>query len=262
MTIANRATSRDGTSVAFEQMGSGPPVILVDAAAGFRGFGPMCELARLLAPDFRVITYDRRGRGESADTEPYAVDREIEDISALIEAADVPEVFLHGYSSGAVLAMLAAARGLPVARLTALEPPIELDRDPTQPDPLELDLADLVSAGRRGDAVEHFHRSIGVPAEYLVEMRDAPYWPALEGLAHTLAYDATIARSMSRAILASIASPILIINSSATDDRLRGWAKDAAATMPNASRVELPGEWHGVANDVLAPALREFFVDH
>jgi pimeloyl-ACP methyl ester carboxylesterase len=258
--VVDHVTSRDGTSIAFEQDGEGPPLILVDAATGFRGFGPMGELARLLAPDFRVITYDRRGRGESTDIEPYAVDREVEDIEALIDAAGAGEVFAHGFSSGAVLAMFAAARGLPISRLTALEPPLELDRDAMQPDPLELEIADLVAAGRGGDAVEHFNRSIGVPEEYLVGMRDAPFWPALEALAHTLVYDATITRSMSRAILATIPTPTLVINSAATDDRLRGWARDAAATMPNASHRELPGEWHGVANDVLAPALKEFFL--
>ena len=121
MKIDQRVMSRDGTSIAFEQVGSGPSVILIDAAGGFRGFGPMGNLARALAPQFTALTYDRRGRGESTDTLPYAVEREVEDLDALIEAAG-GSAFVHGFSSGAVLALHAAAAGLAIPKVAALEP--------------------------------------------------------------------------------------------------------------------------------------------
>jgi pimeloyl-ACP methyl ester carboxylesterase len=158
---AGKARSADGTTIAFERTGTGPALILVDAALGFRGFGPMGELAGLLAGDFTVVTYDRRGRGESTDTPPYVVDREVDDLAALIEEAG-GSAFVYGFSSGAVLGLHAAARGLPIPKLALLEPPIPLDDQPEEGD-LRAEVAEMVAAGRRGDAVEHFNRSIGVP---------------------------------------------------------------------------------------------------
>src|SRR5918996_3561530 len=121
--------SEDGTSIAYERIGTGPPLVIVDAALGFRGFGPMGELAGLLAGDFMVVTYDRRGRGESTDTPPYAVEREVEDLAALIAAAG-GSAFVYGFSSGAVLGLHAAARGLPITKLALLEPPLGVDDRP------------------------------------------------------------------------------------------------------------------------------------
>jgi pimeloyl-ACP methyl ester carboxylesterase len=123
---ARAVRSADGTSIAFSRIGTGPELILVDAAAGFRGFGPMGALAAALAPEFTVFTYDRRGRGESADTPPYAVEREVEDLHALIEAAG-GSACVYGFSSGAVLALRAAADGLAIEKLALMEPPLELD---------------------------------------------------------------------------------------------------------------------------------------
>jgi pimeloyl-ACP methyl ester carboxylesterase len=252
MKVEQRVTSRDGTSIAFEQAGTGPALILVDAASGFRGFGPMPALAQHLAADFTAITYDRRGRGASGDTTPYAVEREVEDIAALIDAVG-GEASLHGFSSGAVVALHVAAAGLPVRNLSLLEPPVELDGP--SPDDLALgaEIERLVAAGRRGDAVEHFNRAIGVPDEYLVGMRDAPFWPSLEALAHTLAYDTRVTASMTADVVARITTPALVVNSEATDERLLGWGRDLATRLPNATHRTLPGEWHGVAPEVLAP---------
>lgn len=253
-------TSRDGTVIAFDRAGAGPPLILVDPAAGFRGFGPMTAHAERLASRFTVFTYDRRGRGESGDTPPYAADREVEDLQALIDAAG-GSAFAFGVSSGAVLALHAAARGLAIDRLVLLEPALELDRDPSaETDPLAAEVADLVAAGRRGDAILHFNRSIGVPEEMLEGLPEAPAWPALEALAHTLAYDLTIASSFTADMLPGIATPTLVVTSEATDDRLRRWARAVAEAMPNAHHRSLTGEWHGVAPEVLAPVLEEFLL--
>jgi len=258
MKVADRVTSRDGTSIAFDRIGAGPALIFIDAAAGFRGFGPMGALAEAVASDFTAITYDRRGRGESTDTLPYAVEREVEDLDALIDMAG-GSAFVHGFSSGAVLALHAAAKGLQIKKMTLLEPPIVL---PGEAPDLELEkkLSKLVEAGRRGDAVEHFNRSIGVPDEYLVGMREAPYWPTLEKLAHTLVYDSVITRSLDIEKLATVTTPTVVIDSGASDDRFGTWADALIANLPNAERRTLPGEWHGVATEVLAPALTEIFL--
>jgi len=253
-------TSKDGTVIAFDRAGAGAPLILVDAALGFRGFGPMGAHAEQLASRFTVLTYDRRGRGESTDTTPYAVDREVEDLQALVDVAG-GSAFVFGFSSGAVLALHAAARGLAIDRLVLMEPALELERDPSaEPDPLAAEVAELVTAGRRGDAIIHNLRSIGVPEEMIEGMREAPAWPALEALAHTLVYDMTITESFTRDMLAGIATPTLVVSSEATDEPLRTWARAVAEAMPDAHHRSLPGEWHGVAPEALAPVLEEFLL--
>jgi alpha-beta hydrolase superfamily lysophospholipase len=253
-------TSPDGTVIAFDRAGSGPPLVLVDAAAGFRGFGPMGPLAERLRSRFTVFTHDRRGRGDSTDTPPYAVERELEDLQALLEVAG-GSAFVHGFSSGAVLALHAAAAGLSIEALALLEPALELDRDPSaEPDPLLAEVADLVAAGRRGDAFIHFNRSIGVPEEMVEGLRQAPAWPALQALAHTLVYDMTITSSFPPDRLPTIATPTLVVTSQATDDRLQRWARGIVEALPDAHHRSLPGRWHGVAPEVLAPVLEEFFL--
>lgn len=254
----NKVTSSDGTSIAFERAGTGPALILVDAAGCFRGFGPMGPLAALLASEFTVFTYDRRGRGDSTDTLPYAVDREVEDLQAIIDAAG-GSAFVYGFSSGAVLALHAAAHGLAITKLALLEPPLPVDDQPRPEPDLGAEVAELVAAGRRGDAVEHFQTSIGVPAEMVAGMRQAPFWPALEAIAHTLVYDTIITRSLPVARLAAITTPTLVIQSEQSDGRLRNWAEGISDTLPNARHRTLKGEWHGVPSEDIAPVLAEFF---
>jgi pimeloyl-ACP methyl ester carboxylesterase len=251
------ARSADGTVIAFERAGTGPPLILVDAALGFRGFGPLGRLTAELTSSFTVITYDRRGRGESTDTQPYAVEREVEDLQALVEAAG-GSAFAYGFSSGAVLLLHAALAGSALPRLALLEPPLALDDEPDESD-LGTEVAELVAAGRRGDAVEHFNKSIGVPEELLAGMRDAPFWPTLEQAAHTLVYDTTITSSLPLDRVSGIITPVLVLTSEGSDERLPTWGRWLRDTLPNASLRTLEGEWHGVAPEVLAPVLTEFF---
>jgi pimeloyl-ACP methyl ester carboxylesterase len=254
-----RVTSSDGTSIAFERVGTGPAVILVDAAGNFRGFSPMPQLAEALAPDFTVFTYDRRGKGASTDTLPYAVDREFDDLQALIGLAG-GSAFVHGFSSGATLALLAAEHGLGIAKLSLLEPPLGVGATPPPAAPgISGEVARLIIAGRRGDAYEHWMRGIGVPAEMIAQMRDGPLWPALEATAHTLVYESFIPGSMPPGRLAAISTPALVIASQGSNDQLRDWAQGVADALPNASARFLPGTWHGVAAEHLAPALTEFF---
>ncbi|MFI6273332.1 alpha/beta fold hydrolase [Micromonospora zamorensis] len=250
--------SADGTTIAYERSGSGPAVILVDAAGGFREMGPMRSLAAQLAEEFAVLTYDRRGRGQSTDRLSYAPQREVEDLRALIDAAG-GSAALYGFSSGAVLALLAAAGGLPVTRLAVLEPPFEQgEQSPDEPD-LAADITELVAAGRRGDAVLHFQRSIGVPAEFVDGMRAGPGWPAMEALAHTLVYDLTLLTALPAEALTTLTIPTLVLDSAQSDARLRGWAQGVAEKLPAGRHRTLPGEWHGVSDEVLAPVLADHF---
>lgn len=253
------ARSADGTRIAFQRVGTGPSVILVDAALGFRGFGPTGPLAAELASSFTVITYDRRGRGKSTDTPPYAVEREVEDLQALVEAAG-GSAFAYGFSSGAVLLLHAALASVDFPRVALLEPPLALEDEPDEPD-LGAEVTELVAAGRRGDAVEHFNRAIGVPEQLLAGMREAPFWPTLEQAAHTLVYDTTITRSLPLDRVSAITASVLVLTSQGSDERLATWGRWLRDTLPNASLRTLDGEWHGVAPDVLAPVLTEFFTE-
>ena len=184
-------SSRDGTRIAFEQLGSGPAMVLVSPALGDRSGN--AKLAKVLSRNLMVINYDRRGRGGSTDTQPYAVEREVEDIAALIEAAGGP-AHLFGSSSGAVLALEAAKRlGEKVKTLSMYEPPFIVDDTHALPADYLPHLHELIALGRRGDAVEYFmSRVVGVPDEMLAGMRSDPMWPALEAAAHTLPYDGEV----------------------------------------------------------------------
>jgi pimeloyl-ACP methyl ester carboxylesterase len=251
--------SSDGTTIAYDRLGEGAPVVLVSGASTARAVH--AELARLLAADFTVLNYDRRGRGDSGDTPPYAVERELEDLRAVIAAAGGPAA-VFGNSSGAVLALRAAAAGLPVTRLALWEPPFMTDPDaPGRQQAYVAQLAELLGAGRRGDAMALFMRSIGLPEGMIAGMRQAPVWPGMEALAPTLAYDAAVMGDslVPTGLVASVQAPTLVLDGSDTG----AWAADSAraltAALPNPRRHTLQGQNHAVAWDVLAPVLKEFF---
>src|ERR687893_1426414 len=208
----DKVTSGDGTTIAFDRLGDGPPVIVVCGAMCDRAL--MRPTAEELAKHFTVFNYDRRGRGDSGDTAPYAVEREIEDIDALINEAG-GSASVYGTSSGAALALEAAASGLAITKLALWEPPFILDDSrPRPPADTARIYTEFVSTGRRGDAVEFFMRQVvGLPAEFVTEARNAPWWPAQEALAHTLAYDATIMGdySLPSERVASVTTPTLVI---------------------------------------------------
>ena len=257
-TEIGRVTSSDGTSIAYERVGTGPAVILVDAAGNFRGFSPMPQLAQALSEHFTAFTYDRRGKGASTDTLPYAVDRELEDLQALIDLAG-GSAFVHGFSTGATLALLAAERGTGIAKVSLLEPPLGVTDSPPPPSGISGEVARLIITGRRGEAYERWLKAIGLPAEMLAQMREGPLWPALEATAHTLVYDSLIPGTMPPDRLAAITTPALVAGSKGSPDQLRNWAQGVAEALPDASARFLPGTWHGVSAEHLAPALAEFF---
>jgi pimeloyl-ACP methyl ester carboxylesterase len=258
----NHAISKDGTAIAYGRTGSGPALILVDGALCSRSFGPMPKLAPLLAPHFTVYTYDRRGRGQSGDTQPYSKEREVEDIAALIKEAG-GSAFLLGLSSGAALALEAAASGLDVRKVAAYEPPYidpTGERGAVQHEPR---LKALVAEGSRGGAVRYFMRDmVGVPAPAVVLMRLMPWiWRKLAAVAHTLPYDAAVMNhfQIPTTRFASITVPTLAMHGGKTDVRLQKATRAVADAIPGAQHVTLAGQTHNVKPAILAPAVVEFF---
>ena len=263
----NTVQSKDGTAIAFDRYGEGPAVVLVGGAFQHRAIDPgTARLAELLAERLTVFYYDRRGRGDSGDTPPYAVEREVEDLEVLIEEAGGP-ASVFAMSSGGALALEAAASGLSIEKLALYEPPFVADDSrPPLPGDYEERLTDLLSEGRRGDAVEYFlTKAAGVPAEAVAPMREAPIWPAFEAVAHTLAYDAAVmgdtmsddASPLER--WASVTVPALVMDGGASPEWVHRGAQALSDVLPDAQRRTLEGQTHDVAPEVLAPALKEFF---
>jgi pimeloyl-ACP methyl ester carboxylesterase len=243
-------TSKDGTPIAFEQSGKGPAIIMVVGA--FNDRTTALPITQLLEKDFTVLNYDRRGRGDSGDTAPYTVEREIEDIEALIrEAGGSASVF--GYSSGAILGLKAAAQGLAISKLAMYEPPPVGDYAAS----LATRIAELVSAGQRGDAVELFQREgVGIPVEIIAQIRKAPFWPSLEQTAHTLVYEMTILSSSS---LPGVTIPTLVLDGGDSPAILHQSAQAVVNAVPTAQHRTLPGQNHDLAAPVLVPLLHDFF---
>jgi pimeloyl-ACP methyl ester carboxylesterase len=254
------ALSADGTKIAFDQTGEGPPVILVLGAFNDRTTG--APLARALESQFTVLNYDRRGRGASGDTQPYAVEREVEDLDALIrEVGGAARVF--GYSSGANLALHAAASGLNITKLALYEAPFIVgDGPPRPPKDIAAQLAKLVASGRRGDAVELFQtKVVGIPEQVVAQLRHAPFRPALEATAHTLVYEASIVGDLTlpTAQMKSIKAPTLVIYGGESPAFMGNAAKALAKTIPDARVRGLDGQSHDIVPMALAPVLLEFF---
>jgi pimeloyl-ACP methyl ester carboxylesterase len=256
--------SKDGTPIAFDQSGQGPALILVAGAlcARLSWSGP--ELAKLLASHFTVYNYDRRGRGDSGDTRPYAVTREVEDIEVLIDEAG-GSANLYGHSSGGALALEATLQlGEKVKKLAIYEVPYNDDRGFQQAWREYIQqLTELLAAGRRGDAIALFMKFVGTPAEQIEGMRHTPAWPQLEAIAPTLAYDHTaiLGNDLSVPIerAAQVRVPTLIMNGSASFPFMYETARTLSQAIPHAQLRTLEGQDHGPADDVLAPVLIEFF---
>ncbi len=259
-----KVTSKDGTTIAFDKTGQGPALILVGGALSNRSAA--APLLPLLSPHFTVFAYDRRGRGDSGDKAPYAVEREVEDINALIKAAG-GSVFVFGHSSGAVLALEAAARGLAITRLAVHEPPFVVDDSrPPVPKDYVAQINTRVSAGRRGEAVKFFMtEAVGVPAEVVTQMQGMPMWTDMEKVAHTLAYDGTImGDTMAGSPLparqwASVTIPTLVMAGGASPAWMRHAALALANVLSDARYYTLDGQMHDVDPATLAPILVDFF---
>jgi pimeloyl-ACP methyl ester carboxylesterase len=255
-------TSADGTTIAADRTGDGPALVLVAPALATRtAFAP---LADLLAPHFTVYAYDRRGRGDSGDTPPYAADREIDDLIAVIGAAG-GRANVFGHSSGAVLALDAAARDVGVARLALYEPPFIVDGEPMPADFAER-LAGLVAADRPGDALALWMRStVGMSDEAVAQARTQPWWAALEAVAHTTPYDATITapymtgRPLPAQRWSKVTMPTLVLDGEVSPSFMREGARALAGILPDATSHTFPGEGHGAPPEMVAPVLTAFF---
>lgn len=258
-------TSKDGTIIAYDRSGKGPTIILVDGALQYRALDQgMAELADLLAKNFMVIHYDRRGRGDSGDSQTYELNREIEDIEALIDEAG-GSAFLYGISSGAALALEAALElGSKVKKLVMYEPPYNDDANARKSwKEYRQKLEELVASGRKGDAVGLFMMLVGMPADHLEGMRQHAMWPLWEAVGSTLLYDA-VAMGEESAIptkrAARLAVPTLVMNGEGSEwSFMQGTAVALANAIPNAQHHMLEGQTHEVDSKALAPVLIEFF---
>jgi pimeloyl-ACP methyl ester carboxylesterase len=261
-------TSKDGTKIAFDTVGSGPAVILVSGATAYRASDPfMAHLAELLGTHFTVYNYDRRGRGDSGDTPPFAKEREIEDLQALIEDAG-GQAMVFGISSGAVLSLDAAALTPGITKLVVYEPALIVDdsRAPVPADYAEH-LMQLSAQGKRDEAFEYFLiQAVGIPAEYIGGIKqDQATWSGVTRVAHTIAYDAAFVGDVMQGKplppdrWAKVTMPVLVADGGASDAWVHHAADALAQILPHTSRQTLAGQTHMVDPTVLAPVLIDFF---
>ena len=253
--------SADGTVIAYDQAGTGPALIV--------SVGAFCTRHTFVAPPelrqrFTVVTYDRRGRGDSGDTEPFAAEREYEDLAAVAAAASRQPPLVFGHSSGASIALRAAAAGVPLAAVAAYEAPFATPDTPSPAaDPADR-LRELVRGGRRDEAVRFWMADVvGAPAEMVAQLEGAPWAKDLEELAHTLPYDLAVsAGGVPTADLAKITVPVLILGG--TDSP--GWFRDSVASqagaVPQGRLQMLDGYGHNAPPEVITPILAGFFGGH
>jgi len=251
-------TSADGTAIAVEVSGHGPAVVLVCGGSVDRGAN--AGLAAVLAQDFTIWNFDRRGRGDSGDTAPYAVEREIEDIEAVIAAAG-GHAHLYGSSSGAGLAFEAAAAGAPIDKLVLWEPPYNVDPAGRPPADSVEQLDRMVAEGRRDDAATFFMVDmVRLPAEFAAFARTQPWWQGQLAIAHTLAYDARVMGDYSVPTdkAAGVQVPTLILTGGSSFALFRPTAEALVAAMPDARTEVLEGQEHSVDPAVIGPAMTTF----
>jgi len=256
-----RVASGDGTQIAFTKAGNGPALVIVSGALSHRALLGDTQLVPKLAEHFSVYTYDRRGRGESGDTKPYAVDREIEDLAAIIDHAG-GSAYLYGVSSGAALSLQAAAK-LGAAKVTKLaiydapygQPQREFDEQKARID-------ELVKTGQPGDAASYFLSAIGTPPKALEEMKSSPAWDAMKKMDFTLAYDYQVLGDgdVPENVVKAITVPTLVMNGEKSMGFMNASAARMASLIPNARHTTLEGQAHSAAAETMVPLLTEFFI--
>lgn len=265
LTEATTVTSADGTPIAYDRIGSGPALVLVDGALCHRAFGPATPLAKELERHFTVYTYDRRGRGDSGETAPYHPQREVEDLAAVIEVAG-GSARVYGISSGAALALEAAHSGVPIEKLAGYEAPFIVDdtRAPLGPEFLAQVKAHI-AADHRSAALTMFMKAVGAPGFMVALMRLTPVWRRLKAVAPTLPYDLSIVtpHQVGEALPAGrwdgATMPVLAIGGGKSDAWMQNAQRAIADVLPNAEHRTLDGQNHMVQPKALAPLLIEFF---
>jgi pimeloyl-ACP methyl ester carboxylesterase len=262
--IMSTVTSADGTTIGYERAGSGPPVILVDGALCHRGMGPALPLAKELAGQFTVYTYDRRGRGESSDTKPYSVQREVEDLEAVLKEAG-GSACVYGISSGAALALEAANRGLGIEKLALYEAPFIVD-DKIAARPADyVDRLDaMIAADDRSAAVRTFMKTVGMPGILIALMRITPAWKKVKSTAHTLPYDFRVlgdtgsGKPLPADRWTSVTAPALVMDGGKSPAWMRNGMRQLSEVLGAPYRT-LPGQTHMLKPQAVAPVLTEFF---
>jgi pimeloyl-ACP methyl ester carboxylesterase len=264
MTTMPTVTSADGTVIAYESVGAGPALILVDGAMCYRGQGPARDLAAALADSFTVYLYDRRGRGESGDTAPWTPEREVEDLAALLAAAG-GTAYLFGCSSGAVLAADAAHRLPGFQRLALYEPPFIVDDSHApRPDTFLAETEALIAAGDTGGAVRKFLRAVDVPGFVVAILTLLPPFRKLKAVAHTLPYDLRILGDTGRGVpldparWSGVGVPAIVMDGGKSPRYMRNAAQALSQALPKAEYRTLPGQTHIVKAAAVAPAVRDF----
>ncbi|HUR69188.1 MAG TPA: alpha/beta hydrolase [Candidatus Thermoplasmatota archaeon] len=256
-----QVTSKDGTTIAYEVQGTGPPLVFVWGAMGLMESPFAKPMYAELAKDFTVYAYDRRGRGKSGDTKPFAMEREIEDLAAMVQAAG-GEPYVVAVSSGAALALEAAAAHVPMKMLAAHEPPYMVgEHMATFDKDYERNVTKLVADGKRSEAVSYFMRIVGVPKPAIWVMRLMPFWKQMVAVAHTLPYDAAAMNGFTppEERLREIRVPTVVLVGTATAASLKAAAPEVARLVPGATLRELPKQNHGVKPAALRAALVEVF---
>ncbi|MGX6511775.1 alpha/beta fold hydrolase [Rhodococcus sp. SJ-2] len=264
--MGSRVTSADGTKIAYTREGTGPPVVLVGGALDDGSENAV--LTPALASDFTVFNYARRGRAASGDAQPYRVSRELDDLSAILDAAG-GAAHLFGASTGGALVLEAAAAGLPVTRLVVYDLPYSVAPAAVErwrAYRAELDRA--LARGRSDDAVAAFMRLGGAGDDDIRSARAAPFWQELLSLAPTLAYDAEIlgnGRPPSDR-LAGIGQETMVLTRSSSDPYMPALpveffaaaAEEVASALPHAARCTIDAPGHAVDVEAVTPCVRAF----
>jgi pimeloyl-ACP methyl ester carboxylesterase len=256
-----KVTSKDGTTIAFDRLGEGPVLIMMGGALNNRML--TSELASLLAADFTVFNYDRRGRSDSTDTPPYSIDKEVDDLDAVVDAAG-GSAMLFANCTGGMLALEAVAKGSAITKLVLYEPPyIVDDRQARLDGDFRTMITELLESGRRGDAVKHFlERGVGLRPDVVERVQSMPLWPMLEGLATSLPYDIAVAgdNSLPTERLPLVTVPTLVMDGTKSPDWQRDSVQALVDTLPDATRTSMEDMNHTFAPEGIAPVIRDFLV--
>jgi len=260
MSKTGATKSKDGTRIAYEISGNGPTLVVVAGALGYIDIPFLRAFVADLAKDFRVVVYDRRGRGGSGDTPPYTVQKEIDDLDAVVRVAGDSPIVL-GTSSGAALALEAAAHGVPMGKLVAFEPPYMVGEH-RKPNHVryESDVKGYIGRGDRDGAVQLFMRTVGMPRILVAIMRLLPIWKKLLPAANTLGYDASIMNGfeLPEARLRAIRLPTLVVGGGKSPASLKAAVRAVGECIPGARVVEIPKQNHAIKGAALSPVIKEF----
>ena len=252
--------SKDGTTLAYDVYGSGPALVFITGAICSRNFGPVLKDAKEFAKEFTVYNFDRRGRGDSTDTKPYLIEREIEDIEAMIDAAG-GRAYVYGHSSGAVLALEAALRlTSKVIKAAWYDVSYTSEAEKAGYAIVRREVKTLLQQGKNAQALKRFLLGIGMPKFFVFLIPLMPGWSTMKALAPTLEYDMFLtADTPPLARAAHIKVPTYIIYGEKSPASLHEGAKQLAEVIPNTQITEVPGQDHMISAKVLLPMLSKFF---